>query len=210
MSKSELEPQQGSPGHALRPTDIPTDSSDSVADSLYDINASDPDGHLIDRSGLAPDDIAQITRLMNSMARMREAEEALSKASQKFMRLSQTEMRAVHYLIVAANQKQIVTPGTIAHHLGITSASTTKLLDRLERGGHIVRQPHPTDRRSLSISVTDDTHTAARETVGRTHATRFVVAASLTSADREVVTRFLDEVAERMTLRSDSWATGAH
>lgn len=205
MSNNELEPHQGSPGVAARPTD----RSSSVADSLYDVNASDPDGYLVDRSGMEPEQVAQITRLMKSMAKMREAEETLSKASQMFMQLSQTEMRAVHYLIVAANQKEIVTPGSIAHHLGITSASTTKLLDRLERGDHIVRHPHPTDRRSLSISVTDETHTAARETVGRKHANRFIVAASLTPADRDVVIRFLDEVADRMTVRDEPWATGS-
>lgn len=205
MSNNELGPHQGSPAVATQPTG----RSSSVADSLYDVNASDPDGHLVDRSGMDPEDVAQITRLMVSMAKMREAEESLSKASQKFMQLSQTEMRAVHYLIVAANQKEIVTPGSIAHHLGITSASTTKLLDRLERGDHIVRHPHPTDRRSLSISVTDETHTAARETVGRKHANRFIVAASLTPADRETLIRFFDEVADRMTLRGEAWATGS-
>ncbi|WP_111718697.1 MarR family winged helix-turn-helix transcriptional regulator [Homoserinimonas sp. OAct 916] len=205
MSNNEIGAQQGRLGIATQPAE----RISSVARSLYDVNASDPDGKLIDRSDMGSDDVEQITRVMKSMARMREAEEALSKASQKFMQLSQTEMRAIHYLIVAANQKQVVTPGAIAHHLGITSASTTKLLDRLERGEHIVRSPHPTDRRSLSISVTDETHAVARDTVGRMHANRFMVAAALAPAEREVVIRFLNEVAERMTLRDEPWATGS-
>ena len=183
------------------------DPDSSVAASLYDINSTDPTGVLIDRTGLDPEGIAQITRLMKSMAKVRDAEEALSKASQKFMQLSQIEMRCIHYLIVAANQKTVVTPGAIAHHLGITSASTTKLLDRLERGEHIIRRPHPTDRRSLSISVTEETHAVARDTVGRMHATRFTVAAELSPAEREIVIGFLDEIADRMTIRNEPWAT---
>ena len=178
----------------------------SASTSLYDVDASDPEGHIVDRSTLAPEDISQITRLMNSMANLRRAEEDLSNASQKFMQLSETEMKAIHYLIVAANQKEIVTPGAIARHLDITSASTTKLLDRLEGGAHIVRSPHPTDRRALSISVTNDTHTIARDTVGATHANRFLVAAALAPAEREVVIDFLDEVAKAMTVGQQAWA----
>jgi DNA-binding MarR family transcriptional regulator len=202
-----------SDNHVEPPEDIPpgkitsTEPTSSVGASLYDITASDPKGVLIDRTGLDPESIAQITRLMNSLAKVREAEEALSKASQKFMQLSQIEMKAIHYLIIAANKNAVVTPGALAQHLGITSASTTKLLDRLERGGHIVRGPHPTDRRSLSISVTEETHVVARDTVGRMHATRFTAAASLSSAERETVIGFLDEIADRMTIRSEPWAS---
>ena len=186
----------------LRPN---SEGPPSVESSLYDVNASDPQSLLVDRSALGVEDVAQITRLMNSMANLRRSEEELSKASQKFMQLSETEMRAIHFLIVAANQEQIVTPGAIARHLGITSASTTKLLDRLERDEHIVRSPHPTDRRALSISVTEQTHAVARDTVGRTHANRFIVAAALEPGEREVVTKFLNDIAERMRQGHDGW-----
>ena len=201
MANDTTGPPQGT-AQTLRPKD---EEPQSVESSLYDVNASDPQGHLIDRSALSVEDVAQITRLMNSMANLRRSEEELSKASQKFMQLSETEMRAIHFLIVAANQEQIVTPGAIARHLGITSASTTKLLDRLERDEHIVRSPHPTDRRALSISVTEQTHAVARDTVGRTHANRFIVAAALEPRDREVITKFLNDIAERMRQGHGGW-----
>ncbi len=191
----------GSAGLRNNPKDL-----GSVERSLYDVNASDPQGLLVDRSGLGPEEVAQITRLMNAMANLRRSEEELSKASQKFMQLSETEMRAIHFLIVAANQNRVVTPGAIARHLGITSASTTKLLDRLERDDHIVRSAHPTDRRALSISVTEQTHAVARDTVGRTQANRFIVAAALDSQEREVIIKYLNEVAERMRLGHEAWA----
>lgn len=178
----------------------------TVAASLYDVNASDPQSDLIDRSALAEEDVTQLTRLMNAMAKMRRAEQELSRASQEFMQLSETEMRAVHYLIVAANQGKVATPGALAKHLSITSASTTKLLDRLERGEHITRGPHPTDRRSLSITVTERTHSVARDTVGRAHAERFTVAAALNASEREVVIGFLDSVADRMSAGLEHWA----
>ncbi|MBX3079360.1 MAG: MarR family transcriptional regulator [Cryobacterium sp.] len=201
-----------SPGETPRRRVRSSEQTSSVGAALYDIDATDPTGVLVDRAGLDAETIAQITRLMNSMAKVREAEEALSKASQKFMQLSQIEMKAIHFLIVAANQNTVVTPGALAQHLEITSASTTKLLDRLERAEHIVRRPHPTDRRSLAISVTEETHVVARDTVGRMHATRFTVAASLTPAEREIVIGFLEAIADRMTIRSEPWAqaTGSY
>lgn len=116
----------------------------------------------------------------------------MSEASQRYMKLGETDMRALRLLIAAQRQGVVVTPGSIAEHLAISTASTTKLLDRLERGGHIRRLPHPTDRRSLTIEITDDTRAAARETVGRAHARRFDVVAALSPEERAVVADFFD------------------
>jgi DNA-binding MarR family transcriptional regulator len=45
------------------------------------------------------------------------------------------------------------TPGRIARHLGITTASATQLLDRLEAAGHVRRRPNPGDRRSCLVEL---------------------------------------------------------
>ena len=124
-----------------------TTARDAISESLYDVDASDPRSELVDRSGLPAADVAQIGRLMRAFSHLREVESAASEASQRYMKLSAQDMRAVHYLIVAQNQGELVTPGMLASHLRISAASTTKLLNRLEKGGHIVRQVHPTDRR---------------------------------------------------------------
>jgi hypothetical protein len=44
------------------------------------------------------------------------------------------------------------------------------------------------------ITITQKTHQRVHETVGRTHARRFDVAAGLTPAEREVVIRFLEDL----------------
>ncbi|HRP46175.1 MAG TPA: MarR family transcriptional regulator [Trueperaceae bacterium] len=166
---------------------------------IYRLDANDPEGRLIDRSGLAGLDVEQINRVMIALGKLRDAERQLSEASLKYMKLNDTDMRALHYLIVCANQGVIATAGGIAAHLGITTASTTKLLDRLERSGHVTRAPHPSDRRALSISITPATCEAATNTVGRQHARRFLAAARLTPAEREVVIRFLDDMAAELS-----------
>jgi DNA-binding MarR family transcriptional regulator len=172
--------------------------------SLYDVESSD----LVDRSSLSDADIAQINTLMGAFARLRQVEEELVEASDAYMKLNRTDMRALHFLMVSGRRGELVTPSFIAAHLGISTASTTKLLDRLERGGHITRRPHPSDRRALVISITPETREAAASTVGRQQARRFNAAARLTPAERDVVIGFLDDTAQELSLSHAPWAAG--
>lgn len=178
----------------------------SVSDNLYDVDSSDPRSQLIDRSGIDASQVRHIGQLMASLSRLREAEQRLSDASLRYMKLNKTDMRALHYLIVSGNRGVTATPGALAAHLNISSASTTKLLDRLERAGHIARQPHPTDRRALAISITPETHVAAMNTMGRQQANRFHAAARLTPEERDVVIRFLDDMAQELSIDDLDWS----
>lgn len=178
----------------------------AAAARLHDVDASDPRSELIERSGIDPSTIDQINDLMAALVALREAEQRLSEASLTYMRLNQTDMRALHFLIVAGHRGVIATPGALAAHLRISTASVTKMLDRLERGGHITRSPHPTDRRALAISITPETREAAMNTVGRQQAKRFGAAARLTADERAVVTRFLEDMTGELSLDDAEWA----
>ena len=193
MKESSREPAAGAPGETAR--------------SIYDLASSDPDGRLIDRTGVTDNDMREIGAVMNALGKLRDAEKTLSDASLRYMKLNQTDMRALHFLIVCQNRGEVATPGAIAEHLDVSTASVTKLLDRLERGGHITRSPHPTDRRALAITITEKTHAAAMETVGRQQSKRFYAAARLTSAERAIVARFIEDMANEITLRDEPWAT---
>nr|WP_137824830.1 MarR family transcriptional regulator [Brevibacterium sp. 2SA] len=183
--------------------------SDAVERSdVYDVDASDPSHSLIDRSGMDPAEVAQITELMTAFGELREAEDALSEASRAYMHLGTTDMKALHYLIVCRHRNILGTPRGIADHLSITPAATTKLLDRLERGGHVTRSAHPSDRRALTVSITPATYASAMETVGRAQSRRFHAAARLTSAERDVVIRFLRDTRNEIALSEQAWAGG--
>lgn len=172
--------------------------------TMFSLASSDPKGELIDRTGLDVEALEQIDRIMAEMGHLRAVERKISRASQDYMKLNETDMRAIRFLISAQHTQTAVTPSMLAKHLKITTASVTKLIDRLENGGHVVRAPHPTDRRSLCITVTRDTHLAAREQVGRHHASRFGAALRLSPAEREVVIRFLAETASDLENSSNS------
>jgi len=161
---------------------------------LHDPRVIDRAGRMLQLQGIDDVELGQIVRVMDAMFRWREAEQRVSEASRRYMRLGDNDMKALRLAIVMSDRGEPVTARDIARHLGISSASTTKLLDRLEAGGHIRRTAHPTDRRALAVVIDPETRSAAEATVGREHARRFRVAASLSPAEREVVIRFLGEL----------------
>lgn len=182
---------------AAKPPEVP---------SLYSIRANDPDNSWTPTEGLTDEEVEHISELMNALGHLRTTERQLSEASRQYMKLKETDMRAIHYLILCANNGTVATPGAIARHLGISAASTTKLLDRLQAGGHITRTPHPEDRRALAIRVTTATHQSAVETVGRQQAKRIHAAARLTRAEREVVIRFLQDMTAEISPQGLDWS----
>ncbi|WP_292834420.1 MarR family transcriptional regulator [Microbacterium sp.] len=71
------------------------------------------------------------------------------------MGMNATDVAALRMLIMRERSAAVVQPQDIAKHLSISTASTTKLLDRLSRSGHVERRPHPRDRRARIVVLTD-------------------------------------------------------
>ncbi|MBL3686031.1 MarR family transcriptional regulator [Leucobacter zeae] len=71
------------------------------------------------------------------------------------MRMNPSDIAALRLLIIREEQGRPVSPHEIAGHLRISTASTTKLLDRLSESGHVRREPHPSDRRARVVTLTD-------------------------------------------------------
>lgn len=67
------------------------------------------------------------------------------------MDMNASDLAALRMLIVREQRGEWVSPHDIASHLAISTASTTKLLDRLTLSGHLERRPHPRDRRARVV-----------------------------------------------------------
>lgn len=174
-----------------------TVSTDPVlAMNLHDPRVSDIRKRLVDTSAHSDEDLAQIVRVLDALYGWREAERRMIEASQRYMHLGENDMKALRFIIVVTDRDEIATAGAITAHLGISSAATTKLLDRLERGGHIERMRHPTDRRALAIRISPETRAAALATVGREHIRRFHVIAALRPEQRETLIETLTALSE--------------
>lgn len=154
------------------------------------------DPQILKADRLDPADAAQSFAVMEALGELQESWRTLAKLSAQYMRLNETDMRAIRLVMAAQQRGEQITPKDIARAVDISAASTTKLIDRLEAGGHLVRSPHPSDRRTQLISVTESTRRTAGRTVGRQHARRFEVAAAMSPADRETVIAFLRAMIE--------------
>ncbi|WP_125099337.1 MarR family winged helix-turn-helix transcriptional regulator [Leucobacter chromiireducens] len=152
--------------------------------------------HTLDTQQLSEEDTAQAFAVMQAFGAWQDAGRALAKLSADYMQLNETDMRAIRMIMGAQQRGEVVTPKDIARAVDISSASTTKLVDRLIAAGHLVRSPHPSDRRTVSITVTDDTRLTASNTIGRQHARRFAVAAGLSPVERTAVIKFLTGMRE--------------
>jgi DNA-binding MarR family transcriptional regulator len=95
-----------------------------------------------------------------------------------------------------------LSPSALARRLGLASASVTSLLDRLELAGMVARQPHPTDRRSLFVTLTDRGRAAAEATYGMFAAD---IASAIGDAHPDHVAEFtpvLRRIAEALSVRA--------
>lgn len=110
------------------------------------------------------------------------------------MDMNATDLAALRMLIMREQRGEIVSPHELAEHLRISTASTTKLLDRLTLSGHLERKPHPRDRRARVVVLTQ----ASRDEFYRHFSARLRAMRGVTEryADDEltVVTRFLGDL----------------
>ncbi|MCI2419001.1 MarR family transcriptional regulator [Saccharopolyspora sp. K220] len=69
--------------------------------------------------------------------------------------LHPTDVRALIHLLDAGRAGVTATPGWLGTQMGVNSASTTALIDRLERLGLVRRAPDTRDRRRVLLIVED-------------------------------------------------------
>jgi DNA-binding MarR family transcriptional regulator len=64
--------------------------------------------------------------------------------------LSESELHSLRHLLGGP-----LGPNDLARTLGVTSAASSGIVDRLEARGHVSRQPHPTDKRRTVVVISD-------------------------------------------------------
>jgi len=84
--------------------------------------------------------------------------------------------------------KGISTPTELARYTGLTTGSTTAMLDRLEKAGFIRRKPNPEDRRGVLIEISEEW----AETAGP-------LVAGIQKAQRELIASYSDKELETIT-----------
>ncbi|AVL98666.1 MarR family transcriptional regulator [Microbacterium sp. str. 'China'] len=125
------------------------------------------------------------------LRRYRSAETAMRARTRASMGMNETDLVALRFLLREQKAGRIVRPIDLARMLDISTASTTTLIDRLEKGGHARREPHPTDRRAGIVVPTVSSDDEVRATLGAMHRRMLSLVDDLSDEERVVVMRFL-------------------
>ena len=110
------------------------------------------------------------------------------------MDMNATDVAALRMLIMREQRGQIVSPHDLAEHLRISTASTTKLLDRLSLSGHLERKPHPHDRRARVVVLTQASRDDFYKHFGARLRAMRGVAEGYGDEELKVVARFMAEL----------------
>jgi DNA-binding MarR family transcriptional regulator len=161
--------------------------------TLHDVEPPVPRALAGSRPG-AGGRVATTADVLRLLREYRSAEAASRREARRETSLGETDLIAMRLLVEADRTGRVMTPGTLASSLGISTASTTALLDRLASAGFIERRPHESDRRSIVIVPTVRSEQEVHEALGRMQANLARVADDMTQAEIEVVARFLSRM----------------
>lgn len=105
--------------------------------------------------------------------------------------LHPTDLRALIGLLDRERAGEIATPGWLAEHLRLNTASITALVDRLERAGHVRRDRDSDDRRRVILRVTPAAEKLGWDFFGPLFARASTALESFSEPQLEVVREFL-------------------
>lgn len=144
--------------------------------------------------------------VLKSLRDYRSAETTMRRSTRDSMGMGETDLLALRYLLRVQASGKTVVPKDLSQFLGITSASTTSLIDRLVASGHVRREAHPSDRRSVVVVPTVESDQEVRETLGAMHRRMMAVAESLTADEARIVVEFLERMTEAVSAQGATHA----
>lgn len=85
---------------------------------------------------------------------LRVAQEVMAGLSAQYERHHISQGRFMVLMILDRYQDRSLPPSELAEKIGVARATITGLVDGLEKEGLVARNPHPDDRRALTINLT--------------------------------------------------------
>jgi DNA-binding MarR family transcriptional regulator len=153
-----------------------------------------------------PDDAWAQVGTLEAVRSFLRADEGMRRRLQREMDMNETDLRAVRVLASAERDGRTISPRELSDALEISTASTTKLLDRLEKDGRLRPVRHPTDRRGLRIELTKHVHTEVHDTLGPMHQRMRAVVDALSPEEARTVSAFLGAMGQALADEDDESA----
>jgi DNA-binding MarR family transcriptional regulator len=118
------------------------------------------------------------------------------------MAMNLTDLRALRMMVEWERRGSAVSPHDLARHLRISTASTSKMVDRLAAAGHVERKPHPTDRRARVVVLTDHSRSTFYRHFGGHLGAMREIASDYDDEQLAVIAEFLDRMAQALDPRT--------
>lgn len=135
---------------------------------------------------------------LEALREFQNAEAAMRQRTLDAMGLTDNELHAVRVVLGRSDEDRPVKPMDVTLALGISSASTTAILDRLESSGHLRRVPHPSDRRSVLLQPTEHARSEVGDTLRALDERLAETARSFGPGDTEVIVQFFSRMRAAM------------
>lgn len=130
--------------------------------------------------------------------------DALTHALCRSLHINATDFHALQHLVAG----EPLTPGELAGKLLVSSAASSALIDRLSARGHVVRTPHPSDRRSVLVHASPATVELIVSTLRPIFLQPHEHLGHASPENQEAVVAFLEDVLQSIQLHSESISAG--
>lgn len=154
--------------------------------------------HLDEGPGYWYDDSDSVVEILHALRRFRQSDQGMRRRMSADMGMNESDMQALQFVVISTSNGDHATPRALSRFLGISSASTTKLLDRLSVSGFLERHPHPTDRRGLVITATQHAHDELHARMTGMHQALRELAEKVPPESRQDVVDFLVAVSSHL------------
>ena len=162
----------------------------SVMTSARKSDAPGSDGAAWSRSELEGDRVPEPDAINLSLREINALSRAFERRLGTVLTVNPTDLQAMEHLISSGP----LTPSELATRLGVTTAASTLVVDRLVALGHVERHPHDRDRRKITVVPS---RTSVNRAIDELMPVMMGVASvtdDLSPEDRAVIEGFLDRV----------------
>lgn len=133
--------------------------------------------------------------VLNALRKYRSAESAAQRRAREALGIGENALLALRILLDAEATGRAVNSKELADRLEITPASTSALVDRLVRSGHVERHADPHDRRGVILTASGGSMRQVLQVIDELDTRTLEVAEHLPQSDMAVVVAFLEEMA---------------
>jgi DNA-binding MarR family transcriptional regulator len=141
-----------------------------------------------------PDDRATGPQVLEALRTFRTAEADARTRARTSLGVGETALAALRIVGEGEARGHGVSPKELADRLGVTAASTSALVDKLVRAGHLVRHPDPNDRRGVTLTTRGPSVRRALHAMGELETRTIRAAESMPPEALGVVIEFLHEM----------------